>query len=127
MSRAASASFPDSPPGPAALGRLGEALEKCLRNPRQTRPTVQAVKSHLDALQDGVSALQLYGAELTAEAIQAVKDAHRVLAYEAAQLTDAGIDPVNVTQAVTRVSTHLAADRPWLDIGALSLDSRCGN
>ena len=99
--------LPGSPPGPAALGRLGEALEKCLRNPRQTRPTVQAVKSHLDALQDGVFALQLYGTELTADAILAVKDAHRVLAYEAAQLTDAGIDPVNVTQAVTRVSAHL--------------------
>ena len=40
--------LPGSPEGPAALGRLGEALEKCLRNPRQTRPTVQAVKSHLD-------------------------------------------------------------------------------
>jgi hypothetical protein len=114
--------LPGSPPGPAALGRLGEALEKCLRNPRQTRPTVQAVKSHLDALQDGVFALQLYGAELTAEAILAVKDAHRVLAYEAAQLTDAGIDPVNVTQAATRTSTHLAADRPWLDIGTLDPD-----
>ncbi|HEY3945342.1 MAG TPA: BREX system P-loop protein BrxC, partial [Solirubrobacteraceae bacterium] len=114
--------LPGSPPGPAALSRLGEALEKCLRNPRQTRPTVQAVKSHLDALQDGVFTLQLYGTELTADAILAVKDSHRVLAYEAAQLTDAGIDPVNVTQAVTRVSTHLTADRPWLDIGALAPD-----
>ena len=114
--------LPGAPPGPPELGRLGEALEKCLRNPRQTKPTVQAVKSHLDALQDGVSTLQLYGAELTTEAIQAVKDAHRVLGYEAAQLTDAGIGPVNVTQAVARVSTHLAADRPWLDIGTLGPD-----
>jgi hypothetical protein len=114
--------LPGSPAGPAALGRLGEALEKCLRNPRQTRPTVQAVKSHLDALLDGVSTLQLYGAELTADAIRAVKDAHRVLAYEAAQLTDAGIEPTNVTLAATRVSTQLAAERPWLDIGALDPD-----
>ena len=45
-----------------------------------------------------------------------------MLAYEAAQLTDAGIEPTNVTQAATRVSTQLAADRPWLDIGALDPD-----
>jgi hypothetical protein len=83
---------------------------------------VQAVKSHLDALQDGVLTLQLYGAELTTDAIRAVKDAHRVLAYEAAQLTDAGIEPTNVTQAATRVSTQLDADRPWLDIDALGPD-----
>lgn len=114
--------LPDSPAGPAALGRLGEALEKCLRNPRQTRPTVQAVKSHLDALQDGAFTLQLYGAELTADAIRAVKDAHRVLVYEAAQLTDMGIEPTNVTQAASRVSTQLAAERPWLDIGAVDAD-----
>ena len=85
--------LPGSPEGPAALGRLGEALEKCLRNPRQTRPTVQAVKSHLDALQDGVSTLQLYGAELTAEAIGAVKTAREVLDYQAAQLTAVGNRP----------------------------------
>jgi hypothetical protein len=114
--------LPGSPAGPAALGRLGEALEKCLRNCRQTRPTVQAVKSHLDALQDGVSTLQLYGAELTADAIRAVKDARRVLDYEAAQLTDAGIEPTNVTLAAMRVSTQLAAERPWLGIGELGPD-----
>jgi hypothetical protein len=114
--------LPGSPEGPAALGRLGEALEKCLRNPRQTRPTVQAVKSHLDALQDGVSTLQLYGAELTAEAIGAVKKAREVLDYQAGQLTAAGIHPSNVTQAVAQVSRQLAAERPWLDISTLGPD-----
>ena len=36
--------------------RTGSARRwrQCLRNCRQTKPTVQAVKSHLDALQDGV-------------------------------------------------------------------------
>jgi hypothetical protein len=114
--------LPGSPAEPAVFGRLGEALEKCLRNPRQTRPTVQAVKSHLDALQDGVFTLQLYGAELTDDAIRAVKDAHRVLTYEAAQLTEAGIEPSNVTVAATRVSTQLTAERPWHEIGELDPD-----
>jgi hypothetical protein len=114
--------LPGSPEGPAALGRLGEALEKCLRNPRQTRPTVQAVKSQLEPLQDGVSTMQLYRAELTAEAIGAVKKAREVLDYQAAQLTAAGIDPTNVTQAVAQVSRQLAAERPWLDISTLGAD-----
>lgn len=111
--------LPGSPEGPTALGKLSEALEKCLMNPRQTRPTVQAVKSHLDALRDGVSAMQLYRAELTPEAIAAVRKARAVLDYQASQLAAVGITPTNVAQAVTQISGQLAADRPWLDISVL--------
>ncbi|RAY15021.1 BREX system P-loop protein BrxC [Actinomadura craniellae] len=114
--------LPGPPAEPAALGRLGDALEKCLRNCRQTRPTVQAVKNHLDALQDGVFILHLYRSELTADAIRAVKDAHQVLTHQADQLTEAGIKPTNVVVAATRVSTQLAAERPWFNIGALDED-----
>ncbi len=114
--------LPGSPEGPAALDRLGEALEKCLRNCRQTRPTVQEVKRNLDALRDGVTTLQLYGAELTDDAIRTVGEARRVLDHEAGQLAAAGIDPTNVTQAATRISRQLSMERPWLGIGELDAD-----
>lgn len=114
--------LPDSPAGPAELGRLSEALESCLRNPRQTRPTVQAVKRTLDALHDGVRILQLYRAELTTDAIRSVKDARRVLDFEADQLTKAGVEPASATAAATRISGQLALDQPWHGIGELDAD-----
>lgn len=114
--------LPGAPAGPAALGRLGEALEKCLRNCRQTRPTVQEVKRNLDALRDGVTTLQLYDAELTADAIRTVRDARRVLDNEAGQLGEAGSEATNVTQAATRIAEQLSVERPWLGIGKVAAD-----
>ena len=113
-SRAASASFPARPQDQrrsagsarrwrSASGTPGRPGRPC----RRSRVTSTRCRT--------VCSPGFYGAELTADAIRAVKDAHRVLAYETAQLTDAGIEPTNVTQAATRVSTQLEADRPWLE------------
>lgn len=114
--------LPGSPEGPAVFGKLGDALEQCVRTCRQTKPTVKLVKKHLDTLRDGVLRLQIYDAELTAEAIGAVTRAHDVLAYQAAQLAELGVEATNVQASATRVAAQLAAERPWSDIAALDPD-----
>jgi hypothetical protein len=114
--------LPGSPEGPAVFGKLGEALEQCIRTCRQTKPTVKLVKKHLDTFQDGVQLLQLYGAELTDDAIRAVTAAHDMLTYQHAQLKDLGVEAGNVEVAATRVAAQLAAERPWLDLAAFDDD-----
>jgi hypothetical protein len=114
--------LPGSPEGPADFARLGAALEQCIRTCRQTKPTVKLVKKHLDTLRDGVGLLQIYDAELTAGAMSAVTGAHDVLAYQAAQLTELGIEASNVHASTTRVADQLGAARPWSDIGAIDDD-----
>jgi hypothetical protein len=83
---------------------------------------VKLVKKHLDTLRDGVGLLQIYDAELTAGAMSAVTGAHDVLAYQAAQLTELGIEASNVHASTTRVADQLGAARPWSDIGAIDDD-----
>ena len=114
--------LPGPPAEPPEFGKLGRALELCASKLRQTKPTVQLVKAHLDALQDGVARLNQYDAELTADAIRAVKEADDVLAYQATQLADLGIGGMAVEAAAMRVSAHLDGERPWRDIGALETD-----
>lgn len=114
--------LPGSPEGPAELGALGDALEQCLRNPRQTKPTVMAVKKHLDVLSDGVQTLRLYNAELTDNAIRAVVVAQNALTYQATQLQELGVEATNVLAAVARVTAHLASGRPWREIAGLESD-----
>ncbi len=114
--------LPGAPTGPAVFGKLTDALEHCIRTCRQTKPTVKLVKKHLDTLRDGVQLLHLYDAELTPEAIHAVKAADSVLAFQAAQLTALGVEATNVEAAATRVRAQLASERPWRDIAALADD-----
>lgn len=114
--------LPGSPSGPAVFARLGEALEQCIRTCRQTKPTVKLVKKHLDTLRDGVQLLQMFDAELTPDAIRKVKVAHEVLAFQAAQLKELGVQATNVEAASARIATQLEAERPWRDIDALDGD-----
>lgn len=114
--------LPDSPEGPAVLARLADALEQCIRTCRQTKPTVQLVKRHLDTLRDGVPLLQLYDAELTEEAIRAVLEAYNVLTFQVSQLKELGIEASNVEAAAMRVAQQVEAERPWSDIGAIEED-----
>ena len=106
----------------ATLGKLQEALERCLRQVRDTETTVKALKKHLDVLGDGVQILELFDAELTEEAITAVQNAHRVLANEAVQLRAIGVDASNVEAAATRIADLLAVERPWRDSASVSQD-----
>jgi hypothetical protein len=114
--------LPSSPQGPPVFGKLGEALEQCIRTCRQTKPTVKLVKKHLDTLRDGVQLLNMYGAELTGDAIRAVKTAHDVLTYQTAQLKELGVEATNVDLSAKRLAEQLAAQCPWREIGALDQD-----
>lgn len=114
--------LPDAPEGPPVFVKLGDALEQCIRVCRRTKPTVKLVKKHLDTLRDGVQLLQMYDAELTSDAIRAVTEAHRALAYEAAQLQEIGVDAANVEVSASRIAAQLNAERPWRDIAALADD-----
>ena len=115
--------LPGSPAGPDAFDRLAEALEHCVRSCRQTKPTVhagQAAPRRPPGRRRQL--LQLYDAELTDDAIAAVRDAHRVLTMSGPAQRTPAPTPAEVAQAARRVAGHLAAGQPWRDIGALDAD-----
>ena len=116
------AQLPGNPPPPPALTRLHDAIEGCLREIRQTQPTLKAVKKHLDALREGLQLLGIYESELTSDAIEAVREAARVRDHHAAQLRDTGALDDAGAAALARITAHLAAERPWRDISALAGD-----
>ena len=107
---------------PQALSRLGDVLEQCVRSCRQTRPTVKLVKKHLDALRDGIQLLNVYHAELTDDALQAVQNAANVERFQAAQLREAGALSPSAEDAARRVALHLAGDQPWRELASLDPD-----
>ena len=109
---------------PQPLRKLQDALERCLRQVRETETTVRALKKYLDVLADGVQILELYDAELTEEAIACVQNAHRALTNQHAQLRAFGLDASNVEASATRIGDHLAGDRPsWRDMASLDGDA----
>ena len=114
--------LPDKRPSPTELIRLGDALEQCVRTCRQTKPTVKAVKKYLDALRDGVQMLNVFDADLTDDAIQAVRAAADVRDHQTSQLREIGALVGDLDAAAERVQKHLALDRPWRDIGTLQND-----
>lgn len=114
--------LPGSREAPAVFKKLGDALEPCIRQCRETRPTVALVKKHLDVLRDGVQLLRIYDVELTPEAIRAVAAAHDRVSYQAAQLRELGVNATNVEAAATRVVAHLESERPWREIDSLDQD-----
>jgi hypothetical protein len=114
--------LPDASEPPAALTALGDVLEQCVRSCRQTAPTVKLVKRHLDRLRDGFELLKLYDAELTPEAMAAVREAAEVRSYHAAQLREGASLEAEVAAAIDRVENHLNAERPWRDVAALGGD-----
>lgn len=116
------AHLPGNAPPPPALTRLQDAIEQCLREIRQTQPTLKAVKKHLDVLRDGIQLLGIYESELSQGAIDAVREAARVRDHHAAQLRDTGTLNAETAAALQRVEAHLATERPWREIGALDGD-----
>ena len=82
--------LPGSRAIPTELAKLNDAFEQCVRSCRQTKPTVMLVKKHLEPLQDGVKLLNLFDAELTDEAVRAVRDAATVRDHHVAQLRAVG-------------------------------------
>lgn len=106
---------------PEALTRLQEVLEQCIATSRQTKPTVQLVKKRLDALRDGIQLLNVYDAELTADAIQAVRRAATVRDQHVAQL-EAVKMAGPIEPEAGRIRAQLASERPWREIGSLEAD-----
>ncbi|MFM9104208.1 MAG: hypothetical protein ACKOPS_24000, partial [Cyanobium sp.] len=107
---------------PVALAKLQTALEQCLRNPRLTRPTVQAVLRHLDALRDGLTTLQVLEAEVNDATVEALREAHMVVTRMANQLEGFGIQATNVEAAATRVREKLESPEPWRGLADLEGD-----
>ena len=107
---------------PAALAKLQTALEQSLRNPRLTRPTVQAVLRHLDALRDGISTLRVLEAEVHDTTVEALREAHTVVTRMASQLEGLGVSATNVEAAATRVREKLDSPEPWRNLGDLEGD-----
>ncbi|MFM8276100.1 MAG: hypothetical protein ACKN89_03735, partial [Cyanobium sp.] len=107
---------------PAALSKLQTALEQCLRNPRLTRPTVQAVLRHLDALRDGLTTLQALEAEVNDATVTALGGAHNVVSRMASQLEALGVQATNVDAATTRVRNKLDSPEPWRGLAELDGD-----
>jgi hypothetical protein len=114
--------LPDAPEPPRELDQLQDVLERCLGSVRQTRPTVKLLKRHLDALRDGVRTLDIYHAELTEEAIDAVRTAHQVRSIELAQLQAIGVDKTDIDAARTRLGTQFDSAKPWRDIASVAPD-----
>lgn len=107
---------------PEALTKLGEALERCTANTRRTKPTVLAVKRQLDVLRDGVLLMQRYHSDLQDTTIAALRHAHEVVTYQAAQVEALGVSASNVEAAATRVREHLAGQEPWQALSTLDDD-----
>ncbi len=114
--------LPGSPTGPKELTRLRDALEATVRVMRQTRQAVQAVKRHLEALNDGVPVLLTYDAEVVAEVIAKVQLAHAMVTVQAAQMRESGAEYSNVEAAAARIVAQLAGDRPWRDVDTVGDD-----
>jgi hypothetical protein len=118
------AQLPGSPPPPPALTRLQDALEQCLREIRQTQPTLKQVKKHLDVLREGVQLLGIYESDVSPGAITAVREAARVRDHHAAQLAATSALDDERSAALRRIEALLAAERPWREISALDGDLR---
>jgi hypothetical protein len=116
------ARLPGAKEPPPALVALQTALEACARVVRQTRPVVQQVKKHLDALRDGLQLLKVYQAELGDAAIAAVREAALVRDHHGAQLRAVLALDAAGEAALTRITAHLADARPWQGIAALAPD-----
>ena len=107
---------------PAALAKLQTALEQSLRNPRLTRPTVQAVLRHLDALRDGLTTLRVLEVEVNDATVGALREAHTVVTRMASQLECLGVPATNVEAAATRVRKKLDSPEPWRGLAELDDD-----
>ena len=112
--------LPGNQPIPGEFGKLDQALGRCVAKVRETRPTVQQVKRNLDALRDGVRLLKMLESELSDDAVRQVNDVCRVRDFQWAQLRDAGTNDAAVKEAGERIEQHLACERPWREIIALS-------
>jgi hypothetical protein len=110
------------PPDLPGLAGLEPALESCVRVARNTQATVEAVARNLDALRDGISALDRVDAELTSDAIKAVNRAIGAVEPRLAQMSELGPLPADIALARDRLVAQIGSTRPWVDIASVAGD-----
>lgn len=110
------ARLPERPPLPQPLADLDRTLERCMGS-RYIEQTLLALRKHLPALRDGLTELAIYHADLTADALDRIREAGEVLAVQAPQLQAVGVDEVEEAREALR--EHLASARPWRDSASL--------
>ncbi|MFO0605029.1 MAG: BREX system P-loop protein BrxC [Polyangiales bacterium] len=99
---------------PTPLAALGRALEGCVA--RQVEQCVVAVKDSLEALRDGLDALNVLHHALTDAAVTQVLEARDVTGGELAQLEAASHGDAVAAHAAT-LRAQLAHPTPWVGIG----------
>jgi hypothetical protein len=107
---------------PFDLSTLRDAVERGIRLARQTRPTVQHVKTHLDTLNAGVQQLNVLHAELTDTAIDNVLTANALLRDKYTQLDALNAATGELHDAAERIREHLTSPNPWRGIDQLAPD-----
>jgi len=117
--------LPGRPKPPAALAELQDVLEAAVAKSRHTKPTVQLLKRKLDGLRDGIQKLNIYDAELTQPAIQAVRRLATGRDHQLAQLRALGPLEAEVATAGEQITAQLQTERPWRDITAVDPDLEC--
>lgn len=106
-------------PVPHALVQLEKAIEACVRVVRQTEPTLQAVKRHLDELNDGFEQLSIYDAELTDAVLQGIRAAVNVVDYQLTQLEQLGGRNGELAVAAEKIRSQLQGEKPWRDLASI--------
>lgn len=114
--------IPNASLRPAIFLQLHDALLACIRNCRQTTSTVKLVKTHLATLGPGIELLQRYDTELSDEVVDAVCDAHRLLAIQVEQLQALGRCPATVMHAAERIRCQIESKEPWQNIASIEQD-----
>ncbi len=105
---------------PHALVQLEKAIEACVRVVRQTEPTLQAVKRHLDELNDGFEQLSIYDSELTDVVLKDVREAATVEDFKLVQLEQLGGQGGELAVAAEEIRSQLHGDKPWRDLAGIA-------
>lgn len=106
--------LPDRQELPEPLIKLGKALEDCCRH-RPIQKIVLELKRNLDALTDGMQALQVDRAELTEEAVKAVREAAEIRDHHLQQLEQAG-QLEGLEADASAITEHFQSEKPWRGI-----------
>lgn len=107
------------PVRPDVLGRFAVAAERCVRD-RSVEPTLEAFHKDLATFEEAFPLLKTLSAQLTDDAIQAVRDAVDALRELGGQQSEVDVSDPEVRMALETLTTHLSTSRPWLDFGDLA-------